>query len=407
MIRIDAKLNEKVDFILLLARSLQGCGAAAHHLERALSSAGKGLGLGNQYLAFPTGLVGSFSEDGDHRSIVIRFKPGVIDLSKLSKIDEAADAVLAGQLSLAEGTSRIGEINRQTDDYHPLLQICAYAMASAGFVTALKGSLADFIAASVLGVIIGAFDVLGRRFSIFDQLFAGMASAFATVSSILLSREFPSLSPDLVILASIVVLLPGLTLIIAFVELSTRNLIAGTARLAGATGDLLKLVFSIAITKKLMTNSTHLTAPEITHVALPAWTEVFGVIGLAIGFIVLFRVRPKQVLSAFIVSVMAYTVARFGSERLGTELSFFVTGALVALISNGLARLMRRPSLITLLPGIILIVPGSINYRGMTSMFQNNVMDTVQTSFSVIIIAISLVAGLFFGNAVVPPRRSL
>lgn len=403
---IEAKLNDKVDFIVLLARSLQRCGAAAHHLERALSSAGKGLGLGNQYLAFPTGLVASFNSGEDHRSIVVRFKPGAIDLSKLSKIDEAADEVLAGRLTLKEGMLRIEEINKQGDDYHWILQIIAYALASAGFVTALKGTLLDMLVAGIIGVVIGALDVFGRRFAIHEQLFAGGAACLATIAVNILHGYLPSLTPDLVILAAIVVLLPGLTLIIAFVELSTRNLIAGTARLAGATGDLLKLVFTIAITKKLMLNTTALTAPVASNSIAP-WVEVLGVGGLALGFIILFRVRPKHVFSSFIVSILAYTASRFGSERLGTELSFFATGALVAIISNSIAKLLLRPSLITLLPGIILIVPGSIGYRGMTSMFQNNVMDTVQTSFSVMIIAISLVAGLFFGNAVVPPRRSL
>ena len=402
----NTQFNQKIDFILLLARSLQSCGAAAHHLERALSNAGKALGLGNQYIAFPTGVVGSFHSGDLHRSIVIRFQPGQIDLSKLSKVDEAADQVLDGRLTLEEGSLEIQSIIVQSGDYSPFYQVLAYALASGGFVTALKGSLSDLIAATALGIVIGLMEYFGRRLSVFEQLFSAAACCVATVAATLLGKEFADLSPDLVILASIVVLLPGLALIIAFVELSTKNLIAGTARLAGATGDLMKLVFTIAMTKKLLANTNPVMLPSGLN-SLPAWAEIFGVAALAGGFIILFRVRPKHALSAFIVSVSSYTFARFGSIQLGTELSFFATGALVALMSNLIARLLHRPGLITLLPGIILIVPGSINYRGITSMFQNNVTDTVQTTCSVIIIAVSLVAGLFFGNTIVPPRRSL
>lgn len=399
-------LNAKVEFINLLAKSLQKCGAAAHNLERALSSVGRGLGIGHQFIAFPTGIIGSFSEGGAHRSTVVRFKPGEIDLSKLSQIDGIADQVLAGKLSVEEGTEQITAINAQKDDYSRIVQVLAYTLASGGFVTALKGSVYDLIAAMMLGLIIGFMDVFGRKYSVHEQLFPAAAACLATVAAISFGTILPTLSTDLVILAAIVVLLPGLTLVIAFVELSTKNLIAGTARLAGATGDLLKLVFTIAITKKIMAGNVQLGLPT-GEFALPWWAEGAGVIALALGFIVLFRVSPRHFLSAFIVSVISYTVAKVGAVHLGTELSFFATGALVALVSNSIARILHRPGLITLLPGIILIVPGSINYRGMTSMFQNNVMDTVQTSFSVVIIAISLVAGLFFGNAVVPPRRSL
>ncbi len=399
-------LNQKVDFILLVAHSLQACGAAAHHLERALSSVGRGLGLGHQFLAFPTGLIASFQEGEHHRGTVIRFEPGQIDLSKLSRIDEIADHVLEGKLSIQEGTAAIQATIASAGDYSPWIQVLAYALAAGGFVTALKGTLLDLIVAVGLGIVIGLIEWLGKRSSFLEQLFAPLAACIVTLVATLLAREYTTISPDLVILASIVALLPGLTLVIAFVELATKNLISGTARLAGASGDLMKLVFTIAITKKLLADPAH-PALATGQGALPPWAEIFGVAALAFGFIVLFKVRPKHALSSAIVSITAYTCERFFAINLGIELSFFATGALVAVISNSIARMFRRPGLITLLPGIILIVPGSVNYRSMTTMFQNDVIDTMQTTFSVIIIAVSLVAGLVFGNTIVPPRRSL
>jgi len=398
--------QEKVEFILLLARSLQACGAAAHHLERALSKVGRRLDMDSEYLAFPTGLLASFSAGTEHRSVVLRFQPGQIDLSRLSRIDEAADRVIDGQLSLEQGIKALEAIAASSDPYPRIVQVIAYALASAGFVTALKGSWADLIAATAIGWMIGIMDVWGQKWTSFQQLFPAAACFLATVLATIVAPSLRTLTPDIVILSSIIVLIPGLALVVSFVELSTKNLIAGTARLAGATGDLLKLVFTVAITKKLLPGSDTPTLVG-SQSPLPPWMELLGVAGLALGFSLLFRVRPKHFISALLVSVSAYGMARLGSERLGLELSFFVTGAFVAVSSNVLARLLKRPGLITLLPGIILIVPGSINYRGFVSMFKQDVMDTVRTTFSVVIIAVSLVAGLFFGNTIVPPRRSL
>jgi uncharacterized membrane protein YjjP (DUF1212 family) len=403
---VSHTFREKVEFILLLARSLQACGAAAHHLERALSKAGRSLGVHSEYLAFPTGILASFSSGSEHRSVVLRLQPGQVDLSRLSRIDEAADQVIDGQLSLDQGIKALERIAAAADDYPKIIQVLAYALASGGFVTALKGSWTDLIAASLIGCTIGLMDVSGHRWPRFQQLFPAAACFLATVLATTLAPWIRTLTPDIVILSSIIVLIPGLALVVSFVELSTKNLIAGTARLAGAIGDLLKLVFTVAITKKLLPGPDAASTLS-SHNQLPAWMEILGVAALALGFIVLFRVRPKHFISAFCVSIAAYGIARLGSERLGLELSFFVAGATVAMSSNLLARLLHRPGLITLLPGIILIVPGSINYRGFVSMFQQDVMDTVRTSFAVVIIAVSLVAGLFFGNTIVPPRRSL
>lgn len=399
----------KIEFILVLARSLHQCGAAAHHLERALMTASNKLGLDGQYLAFPTGILGTISQGENHHSFVLRDHPGPIDLSRLSRLDNAADHVIDGRQSLAEGMQTLNAIRERKEDYPPALRMLAYALASGGMVTSLGGSWSDLIVTLLLAFVIGAIDAFGRKREALERLFGALASFIASVSAIVLSAKVPGLSPDIVILSSIIVLIPGLALVVAFVELSTKNLIAGTARLMGAFGELLKIVFTIALAKKILADwPMHPMAIETAAaLALPERASFFGVIALGIGFIILFRVRPKHFLSAFFVSLSSYAIAKFGGLELGTELAFFVAGAWVAIVSNILARALRRPGLVTLLPGIILIVPGSINYRGFISMFQYNVIDTISTVFSVVIIAVSIVAGLFFGATVVPPRRSL
>jgi uncharacterized membrane protein YjjP (DUF1212 family) len=406
MTETDRDFHSKVDFILLLGRSLQSCGAAAHHLERALSKSGTRLDLNCEVLAFPTGMIASFQKAEQHKTVVIRHEPGQIDLSKLSRIDEVADQVIDGHIGLVKGTRAIEALHKMPPEYSGLPSVIAYVLASGGMIAALHGSWTDLVVTSVIGLLVGILDLCSSRFAWLRQLFGALVSLLAVVAVSLLSPHFSQLSEDKVILASIIVLIPGLALVVSFVELSTKNLISGTARLAGATGELLKIVFTVALTKKVMQYYLP-TLPQEIEYAMPGWTELPAVASLAIGFLLIFRVRTKNMPSAFVVCICSYALARLGSLRLGTELSFFVTGAFVAMVSNLLARLLHRPGLITLLPGIILIVPGSINYKGFIAMFQRDVLDTVTAVFTVVIIAVSIVAGLFFGNTVVPPRRSL
>ncbi|WP_141732534.1 threonine/serine ThrE exporter family protein [Oligoflexus tunisiensis] len=403
---MDPLFNTKVDFLLLLGRSLHGCGAAAHHVERALVKAAANLGLLCELLAFPTGIIATFTQGEQQKTVVIRNEPGQIDLAKLSRIDEAADLVIDGKRSILEGMQTIESIHLGNLDLPRWLLVLSYAMASAGMITALRGSWTDLALAAVIGLIVGLLDRIGSRWEPMRQLFGAMASFISVLLAHLLAPHVPSLSPDKVILAGVIVLLPGLALVVSFVELSTKNLLAGTSRLAGATGELLKIVFTVALTKAILKASAP-AAFDVTLAPLPAWTELPGVTALAFGFLLLFRVRPRNMPSAFLVSMASYTIARIGGSLFGTELTFFVAGAFVAMVSNLLARILKRPGMITMLPGIILIVPGSINYRGFIAMFEHDVMDTVTTVFTVVIIAVSIVAGLFFGNTVIPPRRSL
>jgi len=74
--------------------------------------------------------------------------------------------------------------------------------------------------------------------------------------------------------------------------------------------------------------------------------------------------------------------------------------------SNIFSRLLDRPSQVLVVPGILLLVPGSIGYRSLNAMMEREVVSGIETAFSMLVIAVSLVAGLLMSNAVTP-RRSL
>ena len=58
-------------------------------------------------------------------------------------------------------------------------------------------------------------------------------------------------------------------------------------------------------------------------------------------------------------------------------------------------------------PGIILLVPGSVGLRSLFFVFERDVYLGLDTAFSLVVLLASLVAGLLFGNVLVSPRRSL
>jgi uncharacterized membrane protein YjjB (DUF3815 family) len=105
--------------------------------------------------------------------------------------------------------------------------------------------------------------------------------------------------------------------------------------------------------------------------------------------------------------VVAFYGARFGSTLLGPELGVSIGALIVGVCANGYARLMKRPSAVVTLPGIMLLVPGGIGSRSVLSFLEQDAVTGVQTAFVVALIAVSLVAGLLIANVLVRPRRAL
>ena len=87
--------------------------------------------------------------------------------------------------------------------------------------------------------------------------------------------------------------------------------------------------------------------------------------------------------------------------------SAFVGGLVVGCGSNLFAILFQRPAMVLSLPMIILLVPGSVGYQGLSFFFEDNPIDAISTIFKTVSIGMALVAGSYVGNIVVPPKRAL
>jgi uncharacterized membrane protein YjjB (DUF3815 family) len=74
--------------------------------------------------------------------------------------------------------------------------------------------------------------------------------------------------------------------------------------------------------------------------------------------------------------------------------------------SRWYSRITNRPSSITLVPGLLLLVPGSIGLRSLTSLVDRDVLIGIEGIFQMGLIAVSLASGILVSR-LVSPRRAL
>ena len=212
-------------------------------------------------------------------------------------------------------------------------------------------------------------------------------------------------------LAGLIVLIPGLTLTLAVTELATRNLVAGTARLMGALATFVSIGFGVAVGQHLL----HHVVPELSDVrtgsvsvaSLPDWTLPFSLGIVAFPLAVLFRARACDVAAIMGSAFVAFYGARFGAWALGPETGVCIAAILVGVASNLYARVTGNPAAVPMLPGILLLVPGTLGFESVRSFVAKDALAGVATAFQMIFIAISIVAGLLIANASTPSRRPL
>jgi uncharacterized membrane protein YjjP (DUF1212 family) len=396
--------TESVGFILRLGRALHTYGYPAHRLEEALGEASRLLKLEGQFFTTPTSIFASFGPQDDQRTFLIRVEPGGTDLGKLRELDEVVDGVLAGKLSPADGAARINRIVTAPPRYGRVLRVIAFGLVSGAASRFLGGGGREVAVAALIGLFTGLLSLAAEKWRSLGRVFEPVAAFAAAVLAAALGSQFGTHSVSNDVLAGLIVLLPGLMLTGAMIEISTGHWVSGTARLSGALLTLLTIGFGVALGGRLA--GAFFGAPVVTRpVALPLWTEFAALVVAPLAFTVLLRAHPKDAFWIVGAGALGVVGSRVGVEWLGPELSVFVGALTVGVASNVYARLRERPSMITLVPGILLLVPGSLGFRSVASLTDEKVVSGVETAFKMVLIAVALAAGILISRLILPPRR--
>jgi uncharacterized membrane protein YjjP (DUF1212 family) len=412
-----AALTTRIAFLQELARRLHQYGTSAPRLEIAIAGAAQRMGLAADVWSSPTAIIISFAdlaqgEEGVAQSTqVMRLAPGDVNLTRLCEADEIADLVIAGNLDLREGFHRLRQLSRPESRLSKAAVIASYGLSAASIVALfLHSSWLDMITAAVIGVVIGGITVLsaGRpRLALASEALSAMAATFI---AILVSVFVMPLAIKAVVLAGLIVLVPGMSLTTAVRELSSQHLVSGMARMGGAVTTMLKLTFgTVAATQLCAAAGIH--ARDYVLPPLPSWMDTPSLLLGAFGFAILFRAARRDWWVVMVAVVVGYLATRWGGQVSGkvpgAAFGVFLGGFLLSAMANAYARYAHRPGAVIREPGIILLVPGSVGFQSMSFLLDRNTELGMDTALLLLTLLVSLVAGLMFGEILVSPRRSL
>ncbi len=397
--------DHRIAFVLRLGHSLHTAGYAAHRLEEALELASDQLGLRGQFFSTPTSIMASFGPQDDQRTFLIRVEPGESNLGQLAQADEVTREVLNGVLTPLEGATRLEQLETVPPRYPTWLSTTAFAVISGSSARFLGGGWHEMLAGLAIGLVIGLLAILAGRVSSLGRVFEPIAALAASFLAASLAAAGLPMSVFLATLAGVIVLIPGLMLTTAMTELSTRHLASGTARFMGALVLLMGIAFGIALGTRIATLAFG-TIPSAAIEPLPDWTLYLSLLISPLAFVVLLKAELRDAGWIVLAGVLSFAGAFYGQRTLGPELGAF-GGALVAgFFSNWYARVTDRPAQITMVPGLLLLVPGSVGLRALTSFVDSKTTSGVDGAFRMVLIAVSLVAGTLIAN-IVSPRRKL
>jgi uncharacterized membrane protein YjjB (DUF3815 family) len=345
--------------------------------------------------------------------ISFRVEPGSPKLAMLEETFLVADRVARGEYDAEQGNTALVRVQSRLSRPTVPMSCLGYALFSAGAAFFLGGSWLEMLAAVPIGFVVGGTIALaaGRRERELLAEFgsAAIATVVAGIVVLLLRRSGFDPSASVVALAGLVTLLPGLSLATAMSELSTRNLASGSARLIGAITTLVVVGMGAGIGDRV---ADALGLPQHSSVVVPV-TQTAGVsfallvalVAIASGLAIVFQARPRRAIVVLISCIAGWVAVRAAREIGGSELAPVIAAAAVGMLGNLYARFRRRPTLAIVLPGLALLLPGSLGFRGMQGLITSDTIAGLNTAISALVVAASIAAGLLVANALLPSPR--
>ncbi|KAK3847666.1 MAG: hypothetical protein J3R72DRAFT_361776 [Linnemannia gamsii] len=402
-----AEILTRQSFLIMIAKALILYGAPSHRIEETCALLARRMDVDASFALLPGLMTISFSDPETHTSDTrhLRCTQGM-DMYKLSKVYKIAWGVLHGK-GIEEANRALESVTMEPG-YYPVWVTVMSWMTTAAFVAplAFSGSWLDTALAGLCGLLVGILGLVAAKFPVYGNV-------FEVTSSILvgfIARSFGDrVCFAAVSLAGVVVLLPGLLLTQAIMELASRNIVSGSVRMFYALMYAFFLGFGLSLGAELwLFVSSDRTPPseDVCKHGVDHWWFFFIFPAVSTSINIVFNAHPSQWFGMTVVTAVGYTVSYFMTA--GPQVTPAIAAFAVGVAGQIYGRITGNLSYVPLLSGVLLLVPGSVGVRGVlafigTDPTQGDPSQGFQFALSMVNIAVSITLGVFCSALVVYP----
>lgn len=200
----------------------------------------------------------------------------------------------------------------------------------------------------------------------------------------------------------VVWLLPGISIVIALLEIYSQSIVYGSARLVYAISMASQLGFGIAIGCGIcypLVNMTEVFTSGCESPFPPIYKCIFVPI-MSLSMAILVGCSPSHFLGIVTVSgggvyAATWTQQLLSPRPIAENVGGIVAAAVVTMLSRICAHLSDQNYFIYLATGVMMLVPGGIGVRGMSDMWSGDMQGGIVFTFKMCLVGVSLVMGVF------------
>jgi uncharacterized membrane protein YjjP (DUF1212 family) len=350
---------------------------------------------GVTFFVVPTGVFVRIDAAGSNR---MDFEAATSEPLRLDQVDalyRLVDDIRHGLVDADTATGRLQELVASHPRFGGVVRVVATGILTVGLGLMLSPTASALAAFLVIGFLVGGLTWWAEREPLLRLILPVVAATLVT--SVVFHWVAPALdSPPLeIVIPSLVTFLPGAALTMATVELSTGDMLAGSARLVYGLERLLILSFGIAMGVELagLPTLSGRTAP-----ALGGWAPWVGVLVFGVGQFIASSAPRRTLGWLLVVLYFAYGVQAISGRFVGPLGASFLAAAVVLPVCYAIqSRRSGPPVPVTFLPTFWLLVPGALGLQGVAQIVGADQVaglgDFLDALLSIVAIAVGVVVG--------------
>lgn len=392
--------DETLNFILQSAKLLHENGLPTHRLEERMNEVCKALHIDSQFFSTPGSIFASIKIDDVVHSHMIKVTDNELNLEKIDLIEYTIKNVISETIAPIEGITELNKIKTSKNRYSAKISIVFMSISTAAAACVFGGELPAILSALIIGLGIGSLGLLLRYIPQLDKVYALLAAVWAVIVSGIFNSYFKDFQVDIATICGLILLIPGFTFTVSVTEMVNNHLIAGLSRFTTAFITFVMLAIGIGVGESLILN-LHLTNGTNNWGTLPFWKEWIALIFVPLGFVVLFKAKPKDFWWILIGCWISYFSFKIGNQFTSNTTAVFLSSLLLGIGSNLFSLKTKRNPSVMLVPGMILLVPGSLGFLSISKLVESDVVAGIQIAINMLTTSMALVLGIIFSNVFV------
>lgn len=391
---------KKYRFLVRIGRALHIYGVPSYKAQFYLQKLAKWQGIEARFMDLPTWVNYVFYENGDQSYNYIEdLSPGFWNLGGFAKVVSVANQLLANKIDIDEAYDKLDQIKEVSNRNTDILEVISFGVCSASFSMWFRTNWISVLASFIIGLFVGLLHVLSSRSKYISTTVESMMTFIATISAGALAHYFQDINIMMTIISSFIIYIPGLAIATALEEISSRNLVSGTAKFFDSIISLFKQFFGVAMGLAIL-NTFFNVEFVTTSRNIPEWVSYAAIPLFVISFSPIFRLRLKDLKGCLFVSILG-VVSLMLLEPFGALISTFVGAIAVMVSSRFVAVRTNTPKLVFSTVGILMLVPGSKTFIGLHSAFYFSGAAPSRIGEQILFILMGIIGGIMFSGAFV------